>query len=88
MQRREWVPDINLMAEQLIEDVGRAEDDSVGGLDAVGTFAAWQHSASDHGEEIQEDDYQALAILLARKAAAHMPRGEDESEDDAGENRL
>jgi hypothetical protein len=65
MSKRGWVPDIERLAEQLVEDVRNADKQS-GFLDAVGTFASWEGMAAERGEEITTDDYQALCIRLAQ----------------------
>jgi hypothetical protein len=69
MRRRAWVPDIEQMAQQLIEDYRGAESPSEGDLDALGTTASWQEIARDRGEEITEDDLVTLIQRLARAAA-------------------
>jgi hypothetical protein len=68
MQRRKWVPDPALIADQLIEDY-RAESDERGFLDGVSTITSWQATAQTHGEELIEDDWVALVLELARRAA-------------------
>ncbi|MFD3399440.1 hypothetical protein ACFWUU_02110 [Kribbella sp. NPDC058693] len=73
LSRRSWVPDIELMAQQLIADVRTAETEYEGNLDAVGTFNVFEQVAAAAGEELQPDDYQSLAILLARMCAGFVP---------------
>lgn len=81
MERRQWVPDVQLMAEQIVEDM-RAEDSALQGLgpdpeelhgqgssDVIGTLASWEQTAKFHGDEITRDDLYALIIRLARMAA-------------------
>jgi hypothetical protein len=79
VERRSWVPDVAMIADQLIEDyrtetwgvegIGPDGRVSEGDSDAVGTMASWIAAAKDHGEEFQEDDWIALVQELARRAA-------------------
>lgn len=74
--RREWVPDIPALAAELLSDlagntvVAQIGDGmpfgDIGDLDAIGTFEAWEITAKHHGEELTPDDYQGLAIYLAK----------------------
>jgi len=66
LQRRNWVPDVNMIADQLIEDY-RVGGEDQGFNDAVGTITSWLATAKDHGEEFQEDDWIALVWELARR---------------------
>ena len=67
-QRRGWVPDVRMIADQLIEDY-RCQIEVQGNLDALGTMTSWQATATDHGEEFTEDDWMALVQELARRCA-------------------
>jgi hypothetical protein len=77
-ERRKWVPDVKMIADQLIEDYRTATwametgqmGVSQGDNDSLGTLASWLATAKDHGEELQEDDWIALVRELARRAAA------------------
>lgn len=79
MERRSWVPDIEVIADQLIEDyrsaawevegIGPTGKVNAGDLDALGTVESWQATARDHDEEFTEDDWVALVQELARRAA-------------------
>jgi hypothetical protein len=81
MKRRTWVPDVKLIADQLITDYRHATwaletgqmGVSQGDNDALGTIASWQATARDHGEEFTENDWVALMQELARRAAAAEP---------------
>ncbi|MGO9155343.1 hypothetical protein [Mycobacterium sp.] len=84
LQRRKWVPDVRMIADQLIADYrsatfsvegigGPGERIPEGDLDAIGTMASWLATAADHGEEFQEDDWICLVQELASRAA--WPRG-------------
>jgi hypothetical protein len=81
MKPRTWVPDVKLIADQLIEDYRTATwametgqmGFSQGDNDSVGTIALWQATARDHGEEFTENDWVALVQELARRAAAAEP---------------
>jgi len=77
--RRNWVPNIEEMARQLVEDFrderGAMESGSFsapghiageGDSDALSTLASWEQTAADHGEEITTDDLHVLILLLAR----------------------
>ncbi len=77
LQRRQWVPDVRVIADQLIADYRTAGPPDVFGEccvedsdnDALGTMASWLATAADHGEEFQEDDWIALVQVLAGRAA-------------------
>ena len=81
MKRRAWVPDVKLIADQLINDYRTATwametgqmGVSQGDNDSLGTVASWQAAARDHGEEFTENDWVALVQELARRAAAAEP---------------
>jgi hypothetical protein len=81
MKRRAWVPDVKLIADQLILDYRTATwametgqmGVSQGDNDSIGTIASWQATARDHGEEFTEDDWVTLVQELARRAAAAEP---------------
>jgi hypothetical protein len=94
-ERRTWVPDVKMIADQLIDDYrtetwaaegigGPGSYVSEGDADAVGTMASWIATAKDHGEEFQEDDWIALAQELARRVAAGVrrPSSADPTRDD------
>jgi hypothetical protein len=77
LERRKWVPDIKMIADQLIEDY-RNSTWSVEGLspdrviyegenDSLSTLVSWINTAHDHDEEFQEDDWIALAQELAKR---------------------
>jgi hypothetical protein len=78
IERRKWVPDIKMIADQLVEDY-RSSTWSVEGLgpdavhegdsDAVGTMASHIATAKDHGEDFTEDDWIALMQELAKRVA-------------------
>jgi len=78
MKRKTWVPDVKLIADQLIEDYRTATwamesgqmGVSQGDNDSLGTIASWPATARDHGEEFTENDWVALVQELARRAAA------------------
>jgi hypothetical protein len=79
MEPTQWVPDIKMIADQLIADYrsepwgveGLGAEGTVrgGDLDAIGTMASWFATAKDHGEEFTEDDWIALVQELAGRAA-------------------
>jgi hypothetical protein len=81
MKRKTWVPDVKLIADQLITDYRAATwametgqmGVSQGDNDSVGTIASWQATARDHGQEFTENDWVALVQELARRAAAAEP---------------
>lgn len=58
---REDVPDIRMLADQLMIDLA-AENDDHGFLDALSTFEAWEARMTEL------DDYKRLAIELAGRA--------------------
>ena len=74
-ERRKWVPDVKMIADQLIEDYRTATwametgqmGVSQGDNDSLGTLASWLATAKDHGEEFQEDDWIALVRERARR---------------------
>jgi hypothetical protein len=76
VKRREWLPDVKIIADQLIEDYrsstwtveGIGPDGSVseGDSDAM---ASWLAKARKHCEEFQDDDWIALVQELTRRAA-------------------
>ena len=79
LERKKWVPDVKIIADQLIEDyssatwavegLGPSGMVSEGDSDALGTIISWQATARDHDEEFTEDDWIALVQELARRAA-------------------
>jgi hypothetical protein len=81
MKRRAWVPDVKLIADQLIKDYRTAKwametgqmGVSQGDNDSLGTIASWQATARDHGQEFTGNDWVALVQELARRAAAAEP---------------
>jgi hypothetical protein len=81
MKRKAWVPDVKLIADQLIADYRTATwametgqmGVSQGDNDSLGTIASWQTKARDHGEEFTENSWVALVQELARRAAAAEP---------------
>lgn len=68
IRRRNWVPDPVTIADQLVADYRNAVE-GLGYLDAVETIASWQATAADRGERFTDDDWMALALELARRAA-------------------
>lgn len=88
MQRRNWVPDVEIVADQLIENyrsaapsVGRLGRDPSqeavveGDVDAINTMTSWIARAEEHGGDWRKDDWFALVQLLAKRAA--WPRSPD-----------
>jgi hypothetical protein len=80
MTRRNWVPDLEDLARQLIRDIrgayNRSDPDeglAYAELDAIGTFGRFEQMAAAAGGEITSDDYQSLAILLAKMAVGIEP---------------
>jgi hypothetical protein len=81
MKRRAWVPDVKLIAEQLIKDYRTATwamesgqmGFSQGDNDSRSTIASWQATARDNGAKFTENDWIALVQELARRAAATEP---------------
>jgi hypothetical protein len=71
MQRRNWVPDVVVIADQIVADYRDDEDEASfqGDLDAIATMESWQATAQDHGDEFREDDWLALVQELARRVA-------------------
>jgi hypothetical protein len=92
LQRRNWVPDVAVIADQLVADY-RSATFSVeglgpnpgkgtipeGALDAIGTMASWFATAKGHGEEFTEDDWIALVQELAQRAAWPNGPGVDQA---------
>jgi hypothetical protein len=68
IRRRTWVPDPVTIADQLVADY-RNTVEGLGYLDAVETLVSWQATAADRGETFTDDDWMALALELARRAA-------------------
>jgi hypothetical protein len=82
MQRRNWVSDVEIVADQLIENY-RSATLGVGGpgadptretviegdVEAINTMTSWIAKAEQHGGEWQEDDWFALVQVLAKRAA-------------------
>lgn len=68
MEPRTWRPDIDELAQQLVEDI-RNDNEAAAFLDAIGTFASWEQLAEEHGGQLTTEDYQALAIRLAKMVA-------------------
>lgn len=68
IRRRNWVPDPVTIADHLVADYRNAVE-GLGYLDAVETIASWQATAADRGERFTDDDWMALALELARRAA-------------------
>jgi hypothetical protein len=66
LQRRKWVPDINMIADQLIRDFS-TEDEGQGSLDINSTLDSWQATAQFHGDQLTEDDWGALVKELVRR---------------------
>jgi hypothetical protein len=66
LERRRWVPDISMIADQLIEDYRDASPDQ-DLLDVVGTITSWKATAAVYGEEITEDDWITLVAELAHR---------------------
>jgi hypothetical protein len=69
MQRRQWVPDVAMIADQLIEDYRNQEQDGQGDLDALATMEQHQGIARGFGDDFRELDWLALVQELARRAA-------------------
>jgi hypothetical protein len=68
IRRRNWVLDPVTIADQL--DVGyRNTVGGLGYLDAVETLVSWHAAAADRGERFTDDDWMALALELACRAA-------------------
>ncbi len=87
MQRRNWVPDVEIVADQLIGNY-RSGALSVGGpesgptreaviegdVEGINTMTSWIARAEEHGGQWQEDDWFALVQVLAKRAAwPHHP---------------
>lgn len=84
MERRNWVPDIDEMADQLVKDY-QSERDAVQGIggptsmhgegdsDALSTLASWNATAEANGEEITKDDLIGVIQILARRCAGKQP---------------
>ena len=68
IRREDRVPDPVTIADQLVADY-RNTVEGLGYLDAVETIASWQAAAADRGERFTDDDWMALALELARRAA-------------------
>jgi hypothetical protein len=91
MERRKWVPDVEMIADQLVMDyvdadprpVERSRLDqgaidayrSQGWNDALGTIVSWQQTAADHGEEFIEDDWIELVQELAYRLSLAVREG-------------
>ena len=87
MQRRTWVPDVEVVADQLIENYCSATHSAAGpgadpdqatvvegDVEAINTMTAWIARAEEQGEEWREDDWFALVQVLAKRAAwPHHP---------------
>jgi hypothetical protein len=81
--RRPHPLDIEAIARDLIADVrGNTGSFQIGDgvpfgddgdLDAVGTFGAYEDSQRRAGDEITADDYQTLAIHLAKMCVGQVP---------------
>ena len=77
MERRQWVPDIRGIADQLITDYCDALQEHrrdlstaicQGDLDAIATMESWWATADAHDEVFTDDDWIALVQELARRA--------------------
>lgn len=69
MKQREWTPNPVSIADQLVNDFRNSSEDGSGEMDAIGTIESWRSIARDHGEDFTDDDWLALVIELARRAA-------------------
>jgi hypothetical protein len=70
LRRRSWVPDIEMVADQLVDDfLKNPPDGNQGALDCLSTLLSWQETASDHGEKFEENDYISLVQELAWRCA-------------------
>jgi hypothetical protein len=67
LKRRKWVPNINEIADQLVDDFRKARDESEGSLDVLASLHSWQETAQFHGDEFTEDDWTALVEELVRR---------------------
>jgi hypothetical protein len=67
-QPRKWVPDIETIADELVEDYSqpRWPVEWCDG-DAVFTMESWAATAQRHGETFTEDDWIALVQELAKR---------------------
>lgn len=82
-RRTNWVPDLEAVADELIENYLSAGErgpeptqDAVikGDVDAINTMTSWLARAEEQGYEWQEDDWFALVQVLAKRAAwPHHP---------------
>jgi hypothetical protein len=68
VERRSWVPDVKMLADQLIADY-RDGGEIQGANDAMETFVSWRETARLDGGEFTEDDWVTLAQELARRCA-------------------
>ena len=67
IQRRNWVPDVRVIADQLVEDFVKGGDPGHGFMDIVGSLQSWQQTAEFHGDEFTEDDWIALVHDLVSR---------------------
>ena len=87
MQRRNWVPDVEVVADQLIanyrsgalsvgEPGAEPSKDAVieGDAEAINTMTSWIANAEEQGDDWREEDWFALVQALAKRAAwPHHP---------------
>ena len=80
LQPRGWAPDINMMADQLIDGYREDPEDfsGEGFLDALNTILSWQETAAFHGDEFTEGDFIKLVTVLARRCANQYAEAEEE----------
>jgi hypothetical protein len=69
MQRRKWIPDPVVIADELITVYRNADTDDDGDLDAISTMTTWQGITQASAEEFTVDDWLAVVQELARRAA-------------------
>jgi hypothetical protein len=67
LRPRKWVPPINVIADQLVEDGRTATSEGELSMDITRSLGSWQETARDHGEEFTEDDWFALVEELVRR---------------------
>ena len=84
MQRMNWVPDIEVVADELIENYRSAggpgadpnrETVIEGDADAINMMTSWIAKAEEQGDDWREDDWFALVQVLAKRAAWPRHRG-------------
>jgi hypothetical protein len=75
-QRRAWVPNVNMVADQLIQDYrsyieqfGPDDGAAHGNVETLKTMEHWQGIARANGDDFRELDWLALVSELTRRAA-------------------